>query len=77
MKEARPSIARAIRSESFDENSVADVISRVETATDAARKAAIEAFAKIHTALDPKQRELLASWVESGPGAWGPFGGFR
>jgi hypothetical protein len=75
LKEARPSVARAFRSESFDENSVADVIARVETASDAARKAFIDAFAKIHGAFDEKQREQVAQWIEHGPGA-GAWGGF-
>jgi uncharacterized membrane protein len=67
VKEARPEVAQALRGEVFDENAVGGVVARIEGATESLRKAAIDAFAKIHGVLDERQRSRLADFVESGP----------
>jgi Spy/CpxP family protein refolding chaperone len=67
LKEARPEVAHALRGEVFDENAVGGVVARIEGATESLRKAAIDAFAKIHGVLDDRQRSRLADFIESGP----------
>ncbi len=74
-REIRGDIARAMRSETFDEVTVGGATARVEALVDTARKAGIDAFAKVHGVLEPEQRKRLADLIESGPR--GGFGGDR
>jgi uncharacterized membrane protein len=82
MKTARAEIAKAMRSTSFDEVSVGTATAQVEAVMDSMRKAGIDAFAKVHEALDERQRGLLADFIENGPrfrdfaGNWGNRGGW-
>ncbi len=73
MKGARNELAQAMRTESFDEVALGGATARVEGVMDTARKAGIAAFAKVHQALDDRQRQKLADIIESGPGfaRWG------
>jgi uncharacterized membrane protein len=64
---ARSEIAKAMRSESFDEVMIGGATARLESTVDIMRKAGIDAFAKVHDVLDEKQRALLADFIESGP----------
>lgn len=75
MRGARSELASALRGESFDEVALGGATARIETTVDAFRKAGIDAFAKIHGALDARQRSILADWLERGPRGFGPFGG--
>jgi Spy/CpxP family protein refolding chaperone len=70
MKGARAELAQAMRTESFDEVALGGATARLEGVVDTARKAGIAAFAKIHQALDDRQRQKLADIIESGPGRW-------
>jgi hypothetical protein len=72
MKGARSELAQAMRTESFDEVALGGATARVESVVDTARKAGIAAFAKVHQALDDRQRQKLADIIESGPsfGRW-------
>lgn len=76
MKIARKEFADAMRGESFDENVLGSATYRLEATIDTARKAMIDAFAKIHAVLDPKQRGMVADWI-AGNQSWfqHPFGG--
>jgi uncharacterized membrane protein len=75
-KAARAEIAKAMRSESFDEVMIGGATARLESTVDIMRKAGIDAFAKVHEVLDEKQRALLADFIESGPrGFFGGRGG--
>ena len=76
-REARSDFAKAMRGESFDEVALGGATARVEGAVDTMRKAGISAFAKVHEALDDRQRQKLADMMESGPGfgRWGRGGG--
>lgn len=74
---ARSELATALRGESFDEIALGGATARIEGAVDSLRKAGIDAFAKIHGALDERQRGLLADWIERSPGGFGGFGPFR
>jgi uncharacterized membrane protein len=64
---ARGEIAKAMRSESFDEVMIGGATARLESTVDIMRKAGIDAFAKVHEVLDEKQRAMLADFIESGP----------
>jgi Spy/CpxP family protein refolding chaperone len=70
---ARHDVAEAFRSESFDENIMADLLTRHDDAIDEMRKSVVGALAKVHANLDPKQREQIARFLSRGPGG----GGFR
>jgi hypothetical protein len=67
MKTARAEIAKAMRSASFDEVSVGTATAQVEAVMDSMRKAGIDAFAKVHEALDERQRGMFADFIENGP----------
>jgi Spy/CpxP family protein refolding chaperone len=67
MKAARAEVAKAMRSTSFDEVSVGTATAQVEAVMDSMRKAVIDAFAKVHEALDDRQRGMFADFIENGP----------
>ena len=73
MRGARSEVATAMRGESFDEVALGGASARVEHGIDTMRKAGIDAFAKIHEALDERQRGQLADLLERGPRGFGPF----
>jgi hypothetical protein len=66
-KAARPEVANAIRAESFDETLFGEISHKIDEAAMAMRRAAIDAFAKVHAVLDERQKRTLAEIVESGP----------
>lgn len=67
MKAARAEVAKAMRSTSFDEVAVGTATAQIEAVMDSMRKAAIDAFAKVHEALDERQRGMFADFIENGP----------
>lgn len=69
---ARHDIAEALRQESFDETLLGGALSRMDDAVDGMRKAALDAFGKVHATLDDRQRRILADLVESGPRGFSP-----
>lgn len=69
---SREEWASALESESFDEVMVGNAVAGFESAVDDARKTTLDAFAKVHNALDPSQRKQLARWLRSRG-----FAGFR
>ena len=70
---ARGEVASALRQDVFDEVMLGAALTRVDNTVDVMRKAALDAFGKVHAALDDKQRALLADFVERSPGR--PFEG--
>jgi uncharacterized membrane protein len=67
-------VASALRAESFDEGAAARAGIDAEEAFKAAREAVLAALRKIHEALDPRQRAVLADLLEA-RGRGFPFGG--
>lgn len=64
---ARGEVASALRQDVFDEMLLGAALTRVDNTVDVLRKAALDAFGKVHAALDERQRKLLADFVETGP----------
>lgn len=71
---ARTDLADALRADTIDATALGEAFGRHDDALDRARKAAIGALAKLHEALDERQRRLLAQWIESRRGG-GPYRG--
>jgi hypothetical protein len=74
---SRADIAKAVRSPAVDEVLFGEMFARHDTTLETLRKASIGAIAKVHDALDEKQRARLADIIESGPGFFrdGPWAG--
>lgn len=77
LQRTRADVAKAARSPSFDETLMGEAFARHDQAMDTMRKATVGAMAKIHEALDERQREILADLIESGPGFFGGFSPYR
>ena len=69
----REELARALRGESIDVETLGTIASRASGAVDSLRDAAIGAVVEVHGALDARQRAILADLIERGP----RFGGWR
>ncbi|MEO8801518.1 MAG: periplasmic heavy metal sensor, partial [Polyangiaceae bacterium] len=67
LRAARVEVAKAMRSPAFDEVTVGTATAQLEGVVESMRKAAIDAFAKVHEALDERQRGLLGDLIEHGP----------
>jgi len=67
VKAARPEVANAIRMEQFDETAFGEISHKIDEAAQALRRATVDAVAKIHVALDERQKKLLGDLIESGP----------
>jgi len=68
---AREQLAALFRSEAFDETLLSGAISRHDEAVERVRTAGVDCLTKIYEALDPRQRAIVADWLESQRG--GPF----
>lgn len=66
LSETRKDVAKAFRASSFDAVLMGDVFGRHDSKMDEVRKAVVGALAKVHEALDERQREKLASILEEG-----------
>jgi hypothetical protein len=66
LKLARADVAQAFRSPVFSEEAVGQATARIEGIMEDARKTGIGIFAKVHEALDEKQRDILAGLFENG-----------
>jgi uncharacterized membrane protein len=80
-KQSRGDVAQAFRADSFDAEIMGNAFARHDEHLERVRKAVTGALAKVHDALDEKQRATLAEWLDSqrGPGfGMGPdFGPYR
>ena len=72
-KSARDDMARSIRGENFEEGALAAMFIRHDDLLHGLRGDLAGALGRIHTVLDPAQRERLAEIIESGPAR--PWGG--
>ena len=73
---SRDDVARVLRSDTVDENVLADVFTRHDDRLRDVRKHFVEALARVHDVLDERQRKRLAELIERGPGLrWGPYRG--
>lgn len=66
LSETRKDVARAFRAPSFDAVLLGDVFGRHDSKMDEVRKAVVGALARLHEALDERQREKLAQILEEG-----------
>ena len=69
-RKTRDEIASTFRKGHFDEVLFGEVFARHDRAIEEVRKAFIGMGARIHDALDERQREQLAELIEQGPSAW-------
>lgn len=67
LRESRNDAARALRGEIFDENLFAAAFERQDDRLRTARLEVTGAFNRIYDALEPRQRERLATMLERGP----------
>lgn len=65
--QTRKDVAQAFRKDSFDEVMMGELYARHDTALESLRKAFVGAGARVHEALDEKQRARLADLIESAP----------
>ena len=65
---SRADIAKAMRSPTIDEVLFGEMFARHDAALETLRKAGVGAIAKVHDALDERQRARFADLVEQGPG---------
>jgi len=69
-RSSRADLAKAMRSPAVDEVLFGEMFARHDAALEALRKAGIGAIAKVHDALDERQRARLADMIEAGPGGF-------
>jgi uncharacterized membrane protein len=79
LHKSRADIAKAMRSPGFDEVLLGELFARHDQTLEAMRRTVTGALAKVHNALDEKQRVRLAELIEEGPRAfrYGPPRGSR
>ena len=75
LDDSRKDVARALRADSFDAEAMGEAFSKHDSALGALRRTAVQSLARIHEALDERQRQRLAELIESGRGrSWhGPY----
>lgn len=69
-RSTRKDVAGAMRAPAFDEVLFGEMFGRHDAEMTELRKAVVGALAKVHDALDEKQRAQLADLIESGPGVF-------
>ncbi len=70
LRKSRGDIAGAFRKPTFDEVALGELYARHDTAIEGLRRAFVGLGAKVHDALEEKQRARLADVIESGPRFW-------
>jgi Spy/CpxP family protein refolding chaperone len=70
---SREDLAKAVRGEALDEVTLGEMFARHDDRLRELRMELVERLAKIHAALDDRQRQLLADRIEEGLGFGGPF----
>jgi hypothetical protein len=66
VESSRADLARAMRAESFDAESMGEAFGKHDNVLSDLRKSAVEQLAKVHEVLDDKQRARLAELIEQG-----------
>jgi len=64
LPKTRADLASALRKSSFDEVLMGELFARHDTEMEKARKALVGLVARLHDALDQRQRDRLASMIE-------------
>ncbi|MFN7131563.1 MAG: Spy/CpxP family protein refolding chaperone [Myxococcales bacterium] len=77
LRASREELARAMRSSQFDHQAVETAWARQDRLFASLREKFTVHLAKIHEALDPRQREQFADLLQSGPRAFGGGCGWR
>jgi uncharacterized membrane protein len=72
---ARGDLADALRSDTVDETALGEAFARHDDALTRVRKGLVGGLAKLHEALDERQRRQLAQWLEARGGWGGPYRG--
>jgi Spy/CpxP family protein refolding chaperone len=74
LNDTRGDVGRAFKSDVFDEDTMADLLTRNDEKLDELRKAFVGSLARVHETLDSDQRAQLARILQRGP-RWGggPF----
>jgi hypothetical protein len=67
-EKTRHDLAAAFRRPTFDEVQMGEMFARHDDAVEKLRKAVVGLGARVHEALDERQREQLATMIERGPG---------
>ena len=76
MRRSKHDLAVTLRSDNVDETALGEAFARHDDALDKVRKTLVGGIAKLHDALDERQRGLLAQWLESPRSFWGgPYRG--
>jgi len=70
LRQSRTDIAGAFRKPQFDEVALGELYARHDTAIEGLRRAFVGLGAKVHDALEEKQRARLADIIEAGPRFW-------
>lgn len=73
VRRARGDLADALRSDTVDETALGEAFARHDDALTRVRKGVVGGLAKLHEALDERQRRILADFLESRGGGWGPY----
>jgi Spy/CpxP family protein refolding chaperone len=76
IRQSREDLARAFRADSFDAEVMGNAFARHDEHIERLRKAVTGALARVHDALDDKQRAQLAEWLDSRGGMGAFMGGF-
>lgn len=66
VESSRADVARAMRGEAFDAESMGEAFGKHDNSMSDLRKAAMESLAKVHEVLDDRQRARLAELIEAG-----------
>lgn len=75
--DSRADLAQALRADVFDNEAANAGVGHQDRALKEMRAAFLSSMARIHEALDPRQREILADLLESGPRMHGgPYRGW-
>jgi hypothetical protein len=69
-RKTRADLGAAFRKSHFDEVMLGELYARHDRSLEDLRKAFVGMGARIHEALDERQRARLADLIESGPGGW-------
>jgi Spy/CpxP family protein refolding chaperone len=70
-KASRRDVARAFDAESFDAEAMGHAFARHDEVLESLRKTFVGALAKVHVALEPRQRAQVVSWLEGQDASFG------
>jgi len=72
---SRESVAKAFAADVFDGSAIDEASAKIDASTARVKEAIRSALERVHSVLDPKQRERLAELLQRGPrgfrGGWG------